>query len=122
MSHIGISVSEIDGAIQDVHLDDFGNLAMAENAEAIAQHCKQRLKTFSGEWFLNTEVGVPWLSDVFAQSYNPSLSEAIIKSSIRRTDGVTEIASFSIRFDKDFRNLISDGIVINTIYDNLISL
>jgi len=117
MNHIGISLKDNEHGIQDIFLDETGNLAMTHDAEAVAQHAKQRIMTFEGEWFLNSNVGVPWLSDIFAQAFDSTLSEAIIKSTIQKTDGVTEIVSFSVNFGRTIRNLKSSGIVVQTIYD-----
>ena len=117
MSHIGISVKEIDGNIQDIHLGADGGLAMVFDSEAIGQHAKQRTKTFKGEWFLNSDVGVPWLTEILGQGYNPALAEAVIKSVIQKTDGVTEIVTFSVVFDRSVRNLKTSNIEIKTIYN-----
>lgn len=120
MSHIGISVKEIDGNIQDIHFNADGNLAMVYDAEAIGEHAKQRTKTFKGEWFLNSDVGVPWLSEILGQGYDPVLAEAVIKSVIKKTDGVTDIESFSVVFDRSVRNLRTSNIEIKTIYNEAV--
>mgnify|MGYP000135562922 FL=1 len=86
MSHLGIALNQEeweDGGIPDVYMGADGNLATVIDAEAVGQHAKQRIKAFSGEWFLNSDVGVPWLSDILGRNYDPVLSESIIKSVIR---------------------------------------
>lgn len=122
MAHLGISVSEIDGAIQDVHLDATGNLAMVRDAKAVGQHAKQRLKTFEGEWFLNSNIGVAWIPQILGSNYDPALSESVIKSVIAQTDGVTEITSFSVKFNKQRRELAASAITVGTIYDSEVTL
>lgn len=122
MSHIGIGLKEIDGAIQDVHLSVDGNLAMVKDAEAVGEHAKQRVMTFKGEWFLNSDVGVPWLTQLLGKGYNPALAESIIKSTIRKTGGVSAITSFSVRFNKVRRQLSAFDITVKTIYDNEVQL
>lgn len=117
MSHLGVAIKEIDGAIQDVYLDSTNNLSMVSDAEAIGQHVKQRTKTFQGEWFLNSRVGVPWINNVLGLEFNPALAEAVLKSVIRKTNGVTGIESFSVRFDPSLRNLVANNTTIKTIYD-----
>jgi len=118
MSHIGIATKANEHDIHDVYLDGDGNLAMVKDGQAIGQHARQRTMTFKGEWFLNSNVGVPWLSDIMGKQYDPALAEAIIKSVVRKTDGVTRITSFSIKFDNKKRELIANDISILTIYDD----
>ena len=122
MPHLGISLKEINGAIQDIHLDDDGNLAMVHDAEAVGQHVKQRTKAFKGEWFLNVNVGVPWLTDILGSGYNPALAESVIKSVVQKTDGVTGITSFKASFNPALRELSATNITIVTTYDQEIQL
>lgn len=122
MSHLGISVQDVEEGTQDIHLDETNNLALVNDAGAVAQHAKQRLMTFHGEWFLNDNVGVRWLNDIFAQAFSPAISESIIKASIRGTDGVTGISTFSVGFINSIRNLSASAITVETIYDDEVSL
>jgi hypothetical protein len=112
-NHVGLA---IDPATNDLYLEADGNLAMVEDAEAVGQHVRQRLKTFAGEWFIDKNAGVKWLTEVLGRRYDPALAEALIKAEILRTDGVTEITSFSVRFDRVERRLAGYSININTIY------
>lgn len=93
------------------------SLAVVTEAEAVGQHIRQRLKTFIGEWFLDTAAGVPWLQQIFAKHYNPALAEAVTKSEILATDGVVSIESFSVRFDRTSRGVIINSIEVLTDYD-----
>ena len=122
MTHIGLSLQSANGEPYDLHLDGTGNLAVVSDAEAVGQHVRQRLKTYSGEWFLDTRAGVTWLDDVLGQSYDPSLAEALIKAEILNTDGVKEIASFSATFNKERRELTAFSISVLTDYDEEITL
>lgn len=45
----------------DINLDASGNLAKVHDAQAVAQHTRQRLMFYKGECFLDTNVGVEWL-------------------------------------------------------------
>lgn len=112
--HIGLA---LDPATNDLFLRPNGELAVVRNAEAVGQHVRQRLKTFSGEWFLDTTAGVPWLDEILGRGYDPALAEAVIKGEVLDTDAVTEITSFSVRFDRQRRALEAFGISIITEYD-----
>ena len=105
---------------QDLALDATGNLRMARDGEAIGQHAKQRLKTFQGEWFLDTEAGVPWMKHVFPRPPSLAIAESIIKLEIIRTPGVTEMISFNMIYAPDLRGLEVLSTEIRTIYDDIV--
>lgn len=112
--HIGLA---LDPETNDLFLRSNGELAVVRDAEAVGQHVRQRLKTFEGEWFLDNTAGVPWLRDILGHGYDPALAEAVIKAEILDTDAVTEITSFSVRFDRQTRGLEAFGISVVTDYD-----
>jgi hypothetical protein len=107
----------IDPVTDDLFLRSDGNLATVNDAEAVGQHVRQRLTTFAGEWFLDTTAGVPWLTDILGKAYDPALAESVVKAEILNTDGVTEITSFSVSFDKATRGLIIKSVDVGTIFD-----
>lgn len=107
----------IDGKTNDLYLDATGNIATVTNAQAVGEHVRQRLQTYSGEWFLNTDVGVPWLSEILGQRYNPALAESVVKAEILRTEGVTGISSFSVSFNRDTRGVIIKDVTVTTIFE-----
>lgn len=112
--HIGLALDPI---TNDLFLRSNGELAVVRDAEAVGQHARQRLKTFNGEWFLDTTAGVPWLDEILGRGYDAALAEAVIKGEILDTDAVIEITSFSVRFDRHRRALEAFGINIMTEYD-----
>jgi len=107
----------IDPDTNDLYLDDDDNLALVLDAQAVGQHVRQRLLTFEGEWFLDTQAGVSWLSDIFASDYNPALAEAVTKAEILDTDGVVSIDTFSVSFSRPSRDLIINDVQVNSDYD-----
>lgn len=117
VERFGLSLKRIGNAPADLYLDDDNNLAVVRNAEAIGQHVRQRLMTYAGEWFLDKEVGVPWLRDILGRAYDPVLAESVLKTEILETDGVTDINSFSTRFSRETRGLSSFDIVVATEYE-----
>lgn len=112
----------IDASTNDLYLDSIGNLALVYDAEAVGQHAKQRLGTFQGEWVYDTTAGVPWLSQILGKGYDPALAEAVVKAEILDTDGVTEITSFSVSFDKTSRGVTINEVEVGTVYDETVSL
>lgn len=107
----------LDPVTHDLATDAGGNLKLARDAEAVAQHVKQRLLTHQGEWFLDTRAGVPWFDRVMGQAFDADVAEAMVKDVIARTPGVTEITGLSARFDKATRGLILDGFEVYTTFD-----
>mgnify|MGYP001384010779 CR=1 FL=1 len=119
MSRVGIA---IDQATNDIYMSDTGDIAIVRDAEAVGQHVRQRLQTYSEEWFLDQSIGVPWLDEVLGLSYNPVLAESIVKAEIMDTDLVTGITSFSVGFNRQTRGLIIKDVSINTTYDEEVSI
>lgn len=102
----------------DLFLRGDGQLAIVRQAEAVGQHVRQRLKTFKGEWFLDTEAGMTWLDEVFAHRYDPALAESLVKAEILDTDGIQEILTFNVSFQQDKRNLVISEVEVLTMYDS----
>lgn len=117
LPRIGLALRPNDKGIADIYLDASGNLAMVRDAEAVGQHAEQRLMAHRGEWFLNKNVGTPWLRDVLGKGYDPILAESVVKAQVLGTDGVTAIRSFSVRFNRVRRELESYNILVMTEYD-----
>ena len=114
---VGIALRRDGDQPADIYLDASGNLALVHDAEAIGQHVRQRLMTHEGEWFLDNQAGVPWVRDILGQQYDPVLAESVLKAEILDTDGVTEITTFSVRFDRDVRGLSAFNIEVLTEFD-----
>lgn len=120
MAHIGLALTYNDDndGIPDMYVDPVtGSLALVYDSEAVGQHAKQRIKCFRGECPLDTEAGTPWLSEIMGKRYDPALSEAIVKTEIINTHGVSSITSFSVSFDRRKRELKTFNIRGLTEYD-----
>ena len=117
LSRMGLSLKREGSAPADLHLDATGNLVFVYDAEAVGQHVEQRLMAHEGEWFLDNQVGVPWVRDILGGPYDPVLAESVLKAEILDTDGVVEITSFSVRFDQATRGLGASDISVLTDYD-----
>ncbi|NTS31257.1 hypothetical protein HQ945_08315 [Phyllobacterium sp. BT25] len=118
-SRIGLA---IDQNTNDLFLRASGELAIVKDAEAVGQHARQRLMTFQREWFLDTTAGVVWLDEIMGRQYDPALAEAVVKNEILNTDGVDEITSFSVRFNRGTRQLAISSVNVRTDYDQEVSL
>ncbi|WP_427183521.1 hypothetical protein ACL598_16780 [Bordetella bronchialis] len=72
--------------------------------EAVAQAVLTRLELFTGQWFLDSDEGTPWRTDVLGK-YTSDVYDAVIKARILDTQGVTQIDAYSSSRDADSRKL-----------------
>ncbi|MCF1502204.1 hypothetical protein L0F51_00295 [Afifella sp. H1R] len=123
VSRIGLALaSPAAGAPHDLYLLPDGNLAVVRDAEAVGQHARQRTMAFAEEWFLDSDVGMPWFDDILGGPSDLPLAEALIKAEIMDTDGVTGIEDFSIRYLRGTRGVDVTRAVIGTEYDEVASV
>lgn len=87
--------------------------------ETVAQAVLTRLKLWRGEWFLNTEDGTPWMTEILGKRRAGTNPDAAIKQRILETQGVTEIADYSSSFDGNSRTL-SVTCTLNTQYGSTV--
>jgi hypothetical protein len=74
------------------------NLTFVHAEDEVKQRLEQRLKTYKGEWDLDIDTGVEWLTDVMVKNPKSSLVEGLLKGHITRTPGVLEIKAFDLTF------------------------
>lgn len=123
MTHVGLALrARADSGVaydgpHDLYLDASGNLAMVYGAEAVGQHARQRVRTYRGEWFLDTEAGMPWLDQLLGGRPDTVLADAILKAEILDTDGVETIEAISSRFNRTLRGIAVETLEITTSYD-----
>lgn len=73
--------------------------------DAVLQKIRQRFKFFRGEWFLDQNLGVPYLQSIFVKGPNRVLIDAIFNEVLSGTPGVASVASFSSSLDLPSRTL-----------------
>ncbi len=98
--------------MSDLKLDDSGNLAIENGGivltlgvDAIVQHVRQRLKTFYGEYFLDSRRGVPWFQQILKKGPDPVIIDSILKRTIVLTPGIIQLTKFDATYDKANRTL-----------------
>jgi hypothetical protein len=72
----------------------------------VAQNIETRLRIIYGEWFLNTQIGVPWFDKVFVKNPDVSAIDIIIKSTVEETPEVVQLLEYSSSIDRAKRKLI----------------
>lgn len=98
--------------MSDILTTNDGDIAITNNSltlvngpDEVKQRLEQRLRTFYGEWFLNTERGVTWLKDIMVKNPDITLIEGILKNQITDTPGVLEIKKFDLSYDSSAREM-----------------
>lgn len=124
----------------DVYFTSAGRLVTIadKNSDAeILQRIKVRLRFFKGEWYLNTEHGVPYFDDALdnnggseengilgSKSLDNNIIESIFRKAILSVEGVKGLLESSVDYDPTERKVsyYFSAVSINntTIIDNLI--
>lgn len=80
-------------------------LAIVRGADRVKQNIQIKLKLWTGEWFLDTEAGTPYLEDILGKRISLGGALASIRASILEVDGVNGITNFSYVFNRQTRVL-----------------
>lgn len=78
---------------------------LVDSPESVAQAVQTRLGLYTGEWFIDTDDGTPWRTEVLGK-YTLSTYDAVLKARILGTPGVTQIDDYSSDFDGETRHLV----------------
>lgn len=58
----------LDRSVWDLLIDARGNIAVASNPYSLAQDAASAIKTFQGECYFNTTLGVPYLTQLLGKN------------------------------------------------------
>ena len=86
----------------DLQIKDF-DIALTTDAAIVAQRVKQALLLFRGEWFLDTELGMPYYESILGSKNSIDAVRAIFISEIRSVEGVKDLVEFDIQFNEETR-------------------
>lgn len=96
----------------DILLDTDGDIDTTSNAlslvtgyDAIAQHLRIRLRTFLGEWFLDTRIGFPFFEELFIKNPNKLVIDSRIRETVLETPGIVAVGSINYELDGATRAL-----------------
>lgn len=76
-----------------------------DDLDAVVQNLKIRLWLFLGEWFLDTERGVSYFTDINVKVPDLSLIQSVVKDTIMKTDHILSIEKFELSLDRNTRIL-----------------
>ncbi|WGM00500.1 hypothetical protein [Arsenophonus nasoniae] len=80
------------------------NTFLTNTPDAVALAIKTRLSLWQGQWFLDSEEGMPWLQSVLGKSYL-EVYGMTIKQRILDTQGVTTLTNFNVNQNSTTRKL-----------------
>jgi hypothetical protein len=114
------------GAMIDEALDttthdmtyDGVNQSVVSDRDQVKQNIKIRLLLIQGEWFLNSQIGLPLFSKILVKNPDFSAIDVMIKATIVDTPEVTGLIAYSSMFNKTARRL-SVSFQASTIYGNV---
>lgn len=89
----------LDPQTWDLAIDADGNIATASGAYRLAQDCASAIRTFAGEVWYDTTIGVPYFSQILGQSATVALLKAQFEAAARTVDGVADVAVFITSID-----------------------
>ena len=90
----------LDVAAWDLVIGADGNIAVASNPYSLAQDAASAIKTFLGECYLDSTVGVPWLTQILGMSPSLPLLKAQLAAA---AETVPDVASATV-FISSFNN------------------
>ena len=83
----------------DLTVDASGNLAVASSPYALAQDAASAIKTFLGEVYFDTTIGVPWMQQILGQPLNLALLKAQLAAAAETVPGVASAVVFITAFN-----------------------
>ncbi|MGL6014112.1 MAG: hypothetical protein ACRC0J_21805 [Shewanella oncorhynchi] len=94
------------------------DLVLIDDADRVRQQLLIKLLLWTGEWFLDTEFGTPYMQDILGKQLTLYGALAAIRKSIIEVDDVLQITSFSHTFSNQTRKL-SVKFEVSTPYGNV---
>lgn len=94
----------------DIQLSDEwdmpANPQLIDDAQRVAQQIKITLQFWKGEWFLDTDAGVPYLERILVKNPNASHIRQVIQQQIASVDGVKSASIDSVLIDNRQRSAV----------------
>ncbi len=94
----------LDTLEHDLSVSGF-DLQLVAGIDRVAQQIKIRLMFFLGEWFLNTQLGVPYYRDILVKNPDRAIVEGLLRDQIITTPNVQSCEAFNLSYDSLARAL-----------------
>lgn len=99
----------------DLELDSSGNLKIETDLEGLRQKVVSRLRFFQTEWFLNRELGVPYLQQILIKGTGAGKVAGILNTQILKEEEVTSLNNVQTSVNRSERTF-SYSATISSIY------
>jgi len=98
----------MDFALQHGDLDlKYGDLVLCrDDKQAIAQNINIRLKTLAGEWFLDSSIGIPYLTQILGKKRRERLLQKLINDELKTIPGLSTIKDLELTDGQSERDLV----------------
>lgn len=67
---------------------------ISTTGELALQKVNIRLRTYRGEWFLDTNEGIPWIQELLNRKDNKVAVDNAIREAVINTEGITKILAY----------------------------
>ena len=107
----------LDPAVWDLTLDASNNIAVAPEPYALAQDAASAIKTFLGEVYWNTTIGVPYLQQIFG--FNPPLAllkQYLVQAALSASADIASAQVFLSSLDPTTRILSGQIQIVSTTF------
>ena len=88
----------------DLQIKDF-DFALTTRDTVIAQRVQRHLLLFKGDYWLDTELGVPYYQNILGSRNSLDTVQAILINAVQEVEGVSEITKFDIVFNNSTRTV-----------------
>lgn len=87
----------------DLLIHDFDLSLTDSGSDSLAQRLSIKLQFFKGEWFLDTDFGIPYFQEIFVKPFIQSAMDAIFKNQILATPEVVALVRYASQFNRNQR-------------------
>lgn len=94
---------------------------IVKGPDAVIQRLRVRFQFFKGEYFLDTQIGVPYRESILVKNPNPIVISFIFRRVLLGTPGVKSVSQFNAVLDKpnrallvSFEAVLDDGAIIRS--------
>ena len=87
-------------------------VVLLRGIDAVAQHLREHMQFFLGEWFLDIREGVPYFRDVLIKNPNSGVVDSLFRRVILRSQDIAEVRDLNTELDVAARTLQVDFIAI----------
>ena len=81
-----------------------GRILWVTGAKAVRQRLENRLALWQGDWFLDTDAGIPW-KDILEGGFGDEQIKQVIKGELLADEYVSEVISIDLARDRANRAL-----------------